>query len=79
MKIEVHYFGMIAEYTNCDRETVELNEGDTVDSLQAYLHNKYSGLKKQTYQLAVNQTIDKSNTSLQQDDEVAVLPPFAGG
>ena len=43
------------------------------------LQLKYPGLLQAKYAIAVNKQIIQHKTALQQDAEVALLPPFSGG
>ncbi len=43
------------------------------------LQMKISCIKNAKYKIAVNRNIIQSNAALQQDAEVALLPPFSGG
>lgn len=78
MGVTIKYFGAIAEVTGMTHETVELtNVGNSVEELRAYCLNKYS-IGDLSFQLAVNQNLNSSE-ALKDGDEVAFLPPFAGG
>lgn len=81
MNIQLKYFGMIAEATNLNEENVEIstqNTFTTVD-LSTLLQNKYPQLKELNFKFAVNKNFAKDAQELQANDEVALLPPFAGG
>ena len=39
----------------------------------------YEKLNVMNYKIAVNQTIVSSDLGLNNNDEIAILPPFAGG
>jgi len=43
------------------------------------LKNEFPGLLNTKYALAVNKQVIHQNTSLSNDDTVAILPPFSGG
>lgn len=78
MKINIKYFGLVAEHTGVQEEAVSLASCDSIEKLHQYLQEKYPGISDLTFQYAVNQSVVASAT-LQKDDEVALLPPFAGG
>ncbi len=78
MKITIKYFGAIAEVTGSVEETIDSKEISSLDSLRNYTISKYEGLNELSFQLAVNQSLAE-NTKLKDGDEVAFLPPFAGG
>lgn len=78
MKIEVKYFGMIAETIGKTEETFDV-DFDSQTDLKQWFESKYFDLKSMNYKIAVNQTIsNKINPSMARA-EVALLPPFAGG
>lgn len=78
MKISIKYFGMIAENTNKSEELLEVAQGMSAMELKDQQIKKYGIADPQAVQLAVNQNID-SKVELKEGDEVAFLPPFAGG
>lgn len=77
MKIEVLLFGVLAEIAKSDRMVVE--SANDIDSLKNYVFERSPELKRLSFQVSVNQTIIKDNLKLKDGDEVALLPPFAGG
>lgn len=79
MRITVKYFGAIAEETGTTEEVLNLNEtGHSIDELKAYCIKKYDLEDDESIQLAVNQELNKK-VRLKEGDEVAFLPPYAGG
>ncbi|MDP6908258.1 MAG: MoaD/ThiS family protein [Flavobacteriales bacterium] len=79
MKLNVNYFGMIAEWTGCSNQTIEINRTGTVGSLRNQLQHDHENLGSISYQIAVNHQIAANEIELKEQDEIAVLPPFAGG
>ncbi len=78
MELSLNYFGMITEATNVQQEKLDL-EVKTIVELKAVLIEKYSAIEKLNYQFAVNQNIVGNDFQLSNGDEIALLPPFAGG
>ena len=79
MKVTVKYFGAIAEQTGTGEEILELASiGNEVKDLKAYCMNRYGLANDDSIRLAVNQELNKDGT-LSDGDEIAFLPPFAGG
>jgi len=76
MIIHVKYFGMIAEKINSSQETLEV---DAPINLRDFFEAKFSFLESMNYQVAVNQQLTDVLKSSQNEVEVALLPPFAGG
>ncbi len=79
MKLRVKYFGMIAEWTGCSDQTIELKEAANVSVLRDELRKLFSELESISYQVAVNHQIAANEIELKEQDEIAILPPFAGG
>ncbi|WP_338407939.1 MoaD/ThiS family protein [uncultured Flavobacterium sp.] len=74
------YFGMIADITKKKEEQLFFeNKTITLCKLQSKLEEKYPELKNTSYSFAVNQSLTKENAELNNTDEIALLPPFAGG
>ncbi len=77
MTIKVLLFGVLSE--TIKKESISLDNIKDTDELNNYLQNKYPELKDYTYRIAVNHEIINGNINLRDGDEVALLPPFAGG
>lgn len=77
MRITVKYFGQIAEVTNKTKETLNV-EGTQISDVVKLLNEKYKDLKHKDFQLAQNQELVTKETKLT-GNELALLPPFAGG
>ena len=78
MKVTVKYFGAIAEQAGLHEEAIELSEiGPDLANLKKHCIEKYQ-LDDEAIQIAINQQIGTVNT-LSDGDEIAFLPPFAGG
>jgi len=78
MKVTIKYFGMIAETAGKSEEILDLNHGISVQDLKDLQVQKYKIADPEAVQIAVNQDLN-SNSELKEGDEVAFLPPFAGG
>lgn len=77
--ITVKYFGAIAEQVGTTEETIELpKKGMPASDLKAFLIKKYNLRNRETLQVAVNSELN-SAAAVNEGDEVALLPPFAGG
>lgn len=77
MKLKVKYFGQIREFTQCNEEIIELPNVHSVDDFRNGIQKKYPSIGDVNYSIAVNQSLH--STALSDNDEVALLPPFAGG
>jgi len=78
MKVMVKYFGLVAEAADKSEEVIELNGELTALELKAQCLNGLAIADKDSVQIAVNQNLD-DKTTIKDGDEVALLPPFAGG
>ncbi len=79
MKVTVKYFGLIAEATGTAEEVLDLAQiGTDVQALRGYCIEKYGLADDASLRIAVNQLL-RQEGALQAGDEVAFLPPFAGG
>jgi len=80
MTITIKYFGIIADITNTKEEVFTSTAALlTTGSLVNNLHQKYSHLNDTSFVIAVNKTIITSDLTLNNNDIIALLPPFAGG
>jgi molybdopterin converting factor small subunit len=77
MKIKLLLFGILSDTAGSNE--IVFNDVKTSDELNQLLLEKYPGLNKVTYRIAVNMEMITENTVLKDGDEVAMLPPFAGG
>jgi molybdopterin synthase sulfur carrier subunit len=80
MQINLKYFGLVADHTK-KKDEVIFFEGNSITLLevQMRLHETYPDLTKTTYSFAINQTLIQGDALLNNQDEIALLPPFAGG
>lgn len=79
MKVTVKYFGQVAEKTNCEQEEWNLAVPD-LSQLMRRIKDKYV-FSDTPLNIAINQDVVSLDASIQlkDADEIAILPPFAGG
>jgi len=77
MELHIKYFGLLAEVTTCEEETLNFSNSK-VSELLDILFNKYPDLKTKDFQVAQNNEIVAKET-LVSGTEIALLPPFSGG
>ena len=77
MKIKVLFFGVLTDVTG--HENLAIENAKSVEELKDQLKAKFPNLKDHEHLIAVNQNIVKENISLNDGDEVALLPPYSGG
>ena len=74
--MNILYFGQLVDITKTERE--ELMDVKDLNALKILLEEKYPSLKDKAYIFSVNQKIAQK-ASLNNEDEVALMPPFSGG
>lgn len=77
MKLNIKYFGVIAEITQRQEEVLEFSKS-SVNDLLSMLFDKYPEIKIKDFQVAMNNEIVSKNSVIS-EAEIALLPPFAGG
>jgi sulfur-carrier protein len=77
MEIEIISFGKIAEFLQDQQLKLEGNI-DT-DQLRNHLENTFPQLSQMKYKLALNKKLVQVNTTIKDNDTVAIMPPFSGG
>lgn len=82
MPLTILFFGSLTELTGVHQ--MEWPVQDSLWSLKEALEQRYPGLEKRPYRLTLNlEFIDERHDglvkALRDGDEVAFLPPYAGG
>lgn len=75
MEIKVISFGQIAEITGKEF----MVEATDLESLKLYLIQKFPELSDRKFAFAVNKKLVQENIILNQNDVVALMPPYSGG
>jgi molybdopterin synthase sulfur carrier subunit len=75
--VNLIYFGSVMDITGCTNETVDAPA--MLDELGAWLAERFPKLSVVSYRFSVNRQLTTGNRQLLDGDEVALLPPFAGG
>ena len=81
MKVRIRLFGAVSERAGLDEETLDIPDGATTGDLLRLVAKRYpstAGLLPQLA-VAVNLELASRTATLSDDDEVALLPPVAGG
>jgi molybdopterin synthase sulfur carrier subunit len=76
-RINLMYFGSVMDVTGISAETTDAPE--TLDDLNDWLVSRFPGLSGIAYRLSVNRQLITGNRQISEGDEIALLPPFAGG
>ena len=78
MKLNVKYFGMIAEWAGSEKGQLDFS-GTSVAELRTQVEKLVPGLSSASYQIAVNHEVAADEAIITLGDDIAILPPFAGG
>ena len=73
----IKVFGQLSDIIGSN--SFEINDVTNSDELIKCLQSKYPALKNAKYKVAVNRNIIQSNTTIESNAEIALLPPFSGG
>lgn len=74
--VKVLFFGVLTELSGKREEEIEATN---LNELRLLLQNKYPLLKDYSFLISVNYRVMHENVALNDGDELAFLPPFAGG
>jgi molybdopterin synthase sulfur carrier subunit len=77
MEIEIISFGKIAEFI--PQQKISLSNVSNTDELKVYLEKDFPALADMKYKLALNKNIVQSTLNLNNNDVIALMPPFSGG
>lgn len=75
--VKIVAFGIVAEKMKTN--SISAESISNVDELKLWLDDRYPELKNLDFSISVNKIIIHENISLNDGDEVALLPPFSGG
>ncbi len=81
MRVTVLYFAVFRERLGTDVEQLELADGAALSALVATLEERHPAVRtlRGRYRIAVNQDMVDGPVVLADGDEVALIPPVAGG
>ena len=81
MKVRVLYFAGARELVSKGEESMDLEDGASLDDFTAELFRVHPGLGKLagSVRFSVNLEVASGRTALRDSDVVGVLPPVAGG
>ena len=81
MRVEILYFAILRERAGRDHESIELPAGADVRAARRAIAERHPGIEAllPVVQTAVNRVRATDVTPLAEGDEVALLPPVAGG
>lgn len=76
MSLKIILFGRLADIAG---NSVAVDDVSDTDNLVKALHKNYPVLAEAKYIIAVDKQVIKENTILNNNNVVALLPPFSGG
>jgi molybdopterin-guanine dinucleotide biosynthesis protein A len=76
VKVKVLLFASLKEQAGFGEREIEAKD---LNSIRTWLQDLLPGIDKMPYVLAINQEVVRENPVLQNGDEIAIMPPFAGG
>jgi molybdopterin converting factor subunit 1 len=82
MRVRVLFFGVLKEIFGTEDKVLDLQKGARVADLTAVLFEGRLGPEREwarSMAVAVNREYAKAEDTLQDGDEVALLPPVSGG
>ncbi len=77
MKVKVLFFGVLAELT--DTVVKDYREVKSVSDLRLRLEDDFPEIVHYKFRISLNNEIINNDLLLNDGDELALLPPFAGG
>ncbi len=79
MKVKVKYFSIIRELLSKEEEIIEIPQKSRIEDLLNLLYSKYPQLMEYSFLIAKNHTYSKKKEKLNDNDEIALIPPVSGG
>lgn len=79
MACKLRYFGMVAEAMGKSEEWLEIQGLSNLGQLRTLLYERNPALSKMAWKFALDAQIADDATALQDQMEIVLLPPFAGG
>ena len=79
MELRLLFFGPLAEIAGKSEIIIKNRDISDIKGLTVYINQRFPQMAEFNYQVSVNKNIVRENFKLTDKDEVALLPPFAGG
>jgi sulfur-carrier protein len=76
MTIRVMFFGVLSEVAGIDIKHYNVR---SISDLKHRLEDEFPEIRHYNFRISLNNEIINSDKTLNDNDEVALLPPFAGG
>ena len=75
--VKILLFGVLAEKSG--KSKLEIDGLKDINELKVRILDLYPEFNNYKYHISLNQSLTTDNLKLKSGDEVALLPPFAGG
>lgn len=81
MKVRLLFFAVLRDIAGTDERELELGEGTTASDVWESLRRSYAKLAEYTQppMIAINESYADADAVLRDGDELAFIPPVAGG
>jgi sulfur-carrier protein len=79
MKIKLLFFGALTDVVGAQEQMIDVDDNLDITYLNLDLLSRYPSLSNFKYKIALNKMVVDKDQKLKNGDEVAFLPPFAGG
>lgn len=77
MEVKVLFFGVLAEITGTN--TKNYREVKSIDDLRLRIQDDFPEIVHYNYRISLNNEFINNDPTLNDGDEIAFMPPFAGG
>jgi molybdopterin synthase sulfur carrier subunit len=77
MEVRVLFFGVLAEVTGTNFK--HYREVKTISDLRLRIQDEFPEIVHYNYRISLNNEIINDDPILSDGDEIALMPPFAGG
>jgi molybdopterin synthase sulfur carrier subunit len=77
MKVKVLFFGVLAEVTGTSCK--HFYDVRTVGDLKIRIADEFPEIVHYNFRISLNSVLTDNDPALNDNDEVALMPPFAGG
>jgi molybdopterin converting factor small subunit len=77
MTIKILFFGIFSDIIG--QSEMQLNSVSNSKELKEFLLKNYPKTEHYSFRISCNRELIKGETDFSDNDEIAILPPFAGG
>jgi len=79
MSYKILFFGVLTDITKQSKAELQADGFAKVEDIEHFFVEKYPKFGTYKYKIAVNKQMVEGDYNLSDNDEIAFLPPFAGG